>query len=385
MSEICDGKGIKAIAYYLPQFHAIPENDKWWGEGFTEWTNTRKANPLYEGHRQPKTPLNKNYYNLLNDDVKIWQADLAKRYGLFGFCYYHYWFKDGKKLLEKPVEQMLLNKQVNIPFCLSWANENWTRNWDGGNREIIMEQDYGSEKEWEIHFQYLLQYFKDERYITYKGKPVFIIYKPYLIPCLKEMLVYWNKRIREYGFSGICFAIQDSGWYFQPSYDDSVFDFQIKFEPFFTETLLVKNMKKVDLLKHCYKAAKKIKCEKLVNYLMKSVKNIKDSRRNSSLVKKDYDRVWRGIVASKPARKMIPGGFVDWDNTARNVNGTVYTGGSPQKFGTYMKQIGERALNEYDTAMIFINAWNEWAEGAYLEPDTDYEFSYLEALKNALD
>mgnify|MGYP000647609887 FL=1 len=147
-------------------------------KGFTEWVNTKKATPLFEGHYQPKVPLNENYYNLLDDNVKIWQADLAKKYGVFGFCYYHYWFKDGKKLLEKPLEQMLKNKDVNIPFCMSWANENWSKRWDGGNQEIIAEQDYGTEDDWKKHLLYMVQFFKDERYITLNGDPVFLFINP---------------------------------------------------------------------------------------------------------------------------------------------------------------------------------------------------------------
>lgn len=214
MAEILSNNKIKTIAFYLPQYHAIPENDKFWGKGFTEWVNTKKATPLFEGHYQPKVPLNENYYNLLDDDVKIWQANLAKKYGVFGFCYYHYWFKDGKKLLEKPLEQMLQNKDVDIPFCMSWANENWSKRWDGGNQEIIAEQDYGTEDDWKKHLLYMVQFFKDERYITLNGDPVFLIYKPEEIPDLHRMVTYWQSEIKKFGFNRICLMIQNSGWYF---------------------------------------------------------------------------------------------------------------------------------------------------------------------------
>ena len=137
MAEINESQEVKTIAFYLPQFHAIPENDEAWGNGFTEWTNTRKAKPLFLGHYQPKVPLNENYYNLLDEQAQIWQAEIAKNYNVFGFCYYHYWFSNGKKLLEKPAENMFKNQHISIPFCFCWANENWTKNWDGGNQKLI--------------------------------------------------------------------------------------------------------------------------------------------------------------------------------------------------------------------------------------------------------
>ena len=151
----------KVIAFYLPQFHAIPENDEWWGKGFTEWVNTKKAKPLFEGHQQPKTPLNDNYYCLLDAETQEWQAELAEKYGVYGFCYYHYWF-NGKMLLEKPMENMLNNKNIKLPFCISWANEPWARTWDGKNKEVLMSQVYGEEKEWKEHFEFHAKCFLDD-------------------------------------------------------------------------------------------------------------------------------------------------------------------------------------------------------------------------------
>ena len=168
---------MKIIPFYLPQFHNIPENDEWWGNGFTEWTNIKSAKPLFEGHKQPKVPINGNYYDLLNDDVKIWQAELAKKYGIYGFCYYHYWF-NGKMLLEKPMEQMLTNHNIDIPFCICWANAAWTKAWVGEEKKVLIPQTYGGRNEWEEHFFYFLPFFKDRRYIRENNKPVIIIYRP---------------------------------------------------------------------------------------------------------------------------------------------------------------------------------------------------------------
>ena len=234
MLEILENNKIKMIAFYLPQFHSIPENDRAWGKGFTEWTNIKKAVPLFEGHNQPRIPLNENYYNLLDSKTQVWQSELALKYGVYGFCYYHYWFKNGKKLLEKPLENMLQNKDIKIPFCISWANENWSKRWDGGNQELIAEQDYGNEQDWEMHFEYLLNFFKDERYITLGGKPVFLIYKPGEIPCLSEMLNYFDLKAKENGLKGICFMIQNPIYYFGYDFRWDKFDYLINFEPFFT-------------------------------------------------------------------------------------------------------------------------------------------------------
>ena len=232
---------MKIIAFYLPQFHNIPENDEWWGDGFTEWVNVKKAKPIFDGHNQPRVPLNHNYYNLLDDDVKIWQADLAKKYGVYGFCYYHYWF-DGKLLLEKPMEQMLENKKVDIPFCICWANEPWTRAWVGETKTLIP-QKYGSKKEWKEHFDYLLPFFKDPRYILDEGKPLVVIYRPEIIDVLNDMLDYWNELAKNAGFEGLKFAYQSAGMDELPKNkrNDSRFDYDIEFQPAYAFTKLNKN------------------------------------------------------------------------------------------------------------------------------------------------
>ena len=197
---------MKVIAFYLPQYHNIPENDEWWGDGFTEWTNVRKAQPYFEGHNQPEIPLNENYYNLLDDKVKLWQAKLAKEYGVYGFCYYHYWF-NGKMLLEQPMEQMLRNKEIEQHFCICWANEPWTKAWVNETK-VLIPQKYGHEKEWKEHFDYLLPFFKDERYIKCSGRPLMVIYRPQVIDNIREMILYWNKLAKEAGFNKVVFIIR---------------------------------------------------------------------------------------------------------------------------------------------------------------------------------
>lgn len=380
MSEVNDGKGTKLITFYLPQFHTIPENDKWWGEGFTEWTNVRKAQPLFQGHDQPRIPLH-GEYNLLDDNIKIWQAELAKQYGIFGFCYYHYWFKDGRQLLEKPAEQMLANKAVDLPFCFCWANENWSKNWDGGNHEVIMEQDYGTKSDWEKHFQYLLSFFRDERYITIDGKPLLVIYKPEQIIDLYQMTNYWKKRAIDKGFPGLCLAFQFPTYYSDMYYRSDIFDYRIGFEPVHARNL--STMKpgtsaKVNLLR-------KIFGENAVSFYRKSRhKNVKSTVASSqNLSVYFYDEIWEKILTSSWTDEFLPGAFVDWDNTPRNKHGVIHVGFTVEKFQEYMTRLLERARKE-NKPMVFLNAWNEWAEGAFLEPDKKYNTQKLEAVKTAL-
>lgn len=382
MAEIFDSNGVKIISFYLPQFHTIPENDEWWGKGFTEWTNVRKAEPLFNSHDQPKVPLNNHYYNLLDDDVKIKQAKLAKEYGVFGFCYYHYWFKDGKKLLEKPAEQMLKNKNVDIPFCFCWANENWSKNWDGGNREVIMKQDYGREEDWEKHFQYLLPFFKDSRYIKVKGKPLFIIYKPEQIIYLYQMVKYFRKKSVDEGFPGLCIAFQFPTYYADMYYRDDIFDYRIGFEPVYSRN--VNNLYKANNAK--VRLMRKFLNENAVSKYRESKKSMMNSSfsKSKSASMYFYDETWEQILSNEWTDEFLPGCFVDWDNTPRNKHGVFYTGFSIEKFEKYMSMLVERANSE-NKPMIFINAWNEWGEGAFLEPDEKYKYKKLDAIRNALN
>lgn len=375
----------KIVAFYLPQFHTIPENDKWWGKGFTEWTNTKKAVPLFEGHEQPKTPLNNNYYDLSDVTVMEKQAKLAQKYSVFGFCYYHYWFKDGKKLLEKPIEQMLEDKKVDIPFCLCWANENWTRNWDGGNREIIMKQDYGSTDDWKKHFSYLLRFFKDDRYLTWNNCPILVIYKPEQIINFNKMIECFRELSVKSGFDGIKILSQYPNTFYGDRNDKLKIDYQIKFQP--VMSLLTKVFSNVDLESTSQKFRFYIKKQFKDVKLFQSLLYARRKKIQESVVKQleinDYDEAWDIILNKEPFdESLISGGFTSWDNTARNKNGMLYKGSSPDKFGHYMTELLKKpsAMN-----LVFVNAWNEWAEGAYLEPDERYGYAYLEALKKAVD
>lgn len=370
---------MKIIAFYLPQYHAIPENDEWWGKGFTEWTNVKKAQPVLRGQIQPKVPLNNRYYCLLDDDVKKWQSDIAKKAGVYGFCYYHYWF-DGKLLLEKPAEQMLVNKDIDMPFCFSWANEPWSRSWKGEAQNVIMPQSYGDESDWKEHFEYLLPFFKDKRYIKENGKPIFVIYKPDIMPRCYEMMSYWNKLAINEGFPGMYFGFQfPSG--FRNTENESRFDFAIEFEPLYTrsasqEFLNISTLKgKVDLLR-----------KHPLLFIRISISKLRNKYFNKPIVY-DYANECEKLTTRSPRFKnAVPGMYTGWDKTPRNgTKAMIYKGSTPQNFYKYLRKQILRAKEVYKTDYLFITAWNEWGEGAYLEPDEQYKYSYLNALKKAVE
>ena len=359
---------MKIIAFYLPQFHTFKENDEWWGKGFTEWTNVKNAKPLFEGHNQPRIPLNKNYYDLSDDKVMEWQAELAKEYGIYGFCYYHYWF-DGKILMKKPMESMLNNPNITLPFCICWANEDWTRAWADKSREVLISQTYGDKKEWQRHYEYLKQFFADSRYIHVNNKPIFVIYRPEIIPCLKDMLEEWNELAKKDGFAGICYIYQFKNYNHMKSSTGYLFDYGIEYQPIFSRW---EYKKSISFIK-----------QYLRNYVSDKL-GIESRKEN--VICLDYDKEWQRILKTKPRdNKMIPGAFVDWDNTPRHKNrGMIYMGTTPEKFEKYLSQQIKRAKDVYKKDMIFLFAWNEWGEGGYLEPDEHYQYRMLEAVKKAL-
>lgn len=360
---------MKIIAFYLPQFHSFPENDKWWGKGFTEWANVKKARPLFKNHYQPREPLNDNYYDLSRIEPLQWQAKLAKDYGIYGFCYYHYWF-DGHMLMEKPMENMLQDKTINLPFCICWANENWTKAWAKKSREVLISQTYGDKKDWENHFNYFLKFFKDKRYIMVDGKPLLIIYRPELIPTLEDMIRLWQKMAKQNGFKGITLAYQQTTYDHTKSKTGYLFDYGIEYEP-----NIVKNYEQCRTLPIIIRKSLNIICSKL---------KLPTSKMSS--VWYSYDDAWKRILKHVPRdSKMIPGAFVDWDNTPRyGREASLYTGVTPKKFEKYLSLQIQHAKKTYKKDMIFMFAWNEWGEGGYLEPDKKNGYGMLEAVRNAL-
>lgn len=369
---------MKIIAFYLPQFHAFPENDEWWGKGFTEWTNVKSAKPLFKGHYQPRIPLNKNYYNLTDVNALKWQADIAKKYGIYGFCYYHYWF-DGHMLMEKPMELMLENKEVDLPFCICWANENWTKAWAQHSRKVLIAQTYGDRKDWERHFNYLLPFFKDKRYIYKDGMPVFVIYRPELIPTLRPMLELWDQLAKQNGLKGIVYMYQQHDYDHRTADTGDLFSYAIEYEPGRVRGYYPKFPKKEQQI-----CSLKISFRRGLNLLVNKL-HLKQTKLSS--VCYSYDDAWKRILALKPTdNKLMPGAFVDWDNTPRyKSRASIFQGATPEKFERYLTQQICHARDDYKKDMIFMFAWNEWGEGGYLEPDEKYGYGMLEAVHNALD
>ena len=351
---------IKILAFYLPQYHSIPENDMWWGKGFTEWTNVKKAKPLFKWQYQPEEPLN-GYYDLSNTNVLEQQAKMAKKYGIYGFCYYHYWF-NGKLLLQKPLENMLNNNAVQIPSCLCWANETWSRRWDGRDNQILIKQNYEDDIEgWKAHFNYLLNYFKDNRYIKVDNKPMIIIYKPYLFKNINIMINYWEKLAKENGFSGLYIGYQHHTC-FENTDLLTDFNFGIEFEPFFTVN------------------EKKKEKSKVVNLLDKAYHTL-----FKTPYIYDYDETCKEIIKRKHNEKVYVGAFASWDNTPRVANrANIFKGSNPEKFEKYFRKQYFSA-RENNSDFLFINAWNEWAEGAHLEPDKLNNYGYLEAVRKIIN
>lgn len=338
---------MKIIAYYLPQFHEIEENNRSWGKGFTEWENVKKSKKLFDGHNQPRQPLNNNYYNLLDIDTIKWQVELAKKYGVYGFCYYHYWFRDGKHVLEKPCEILLAHKEIDMPFCFSWANEPWTKTWHGakGEKEILIEQRYGNKKQWREHFEYLLPFFKDSRYISINGKPVFLIYHINQIGCFNQMIDYWNELCIENGIAGMYI---------------------------------------IDMLTADGKISRNKRVSASVAFEPGRALRKKGKDETEKPIVRNYDNIYMEMLSSNYNKNVYRTAFVDYDDSPRRgSNGIVFNGSTPEKFGMYLQKTIELSEKE-EKNYIFVNAWNEWGEGNYLEPDENNKYAYLEALQKAL-
>lgn len=369
----------KVIALYFPQFHRTKENDLWWGEGFTDWTNVKQGQPLFKGHRQPRVPLDGDYYDLSDVNVIRRQAELARRYGIHGFAIYHYWFDDHVQILETPKELILKHKEIDIPFCLTWANETWSRRWEGKDREVLLQQTHTPSKEkWKTHFEYLLPYFQDSRAIRIDGKILFQIYRPHLIDKVDQMLAYWRELAREAGIGELYFMAIKS-FDFPDNRVLDGFDGVLLFQPH----AATNSPKGKGFVVHV---------ENLLRHLpetwLERLRTLRTRNRNGCKIYQ-YQKIWDIIHRDTFRYKdkdVFQMGFLGWDNTARYRNkATVYDGCTPDIFESNFRKIYEKASKQPENKrFVFINAWNEWAEGTYLEPDTDHGYGYLEAIQRII-
>jgi lipopolysaccharide biosynthesis protein len=374
-------KNRKIIAIYYPQYHSIPLNDFHWGKGFTDWDNVKKAQPLFDGHDQPKIPAG-DYYDLREVKVLKKQSELAKKYGIYGFCFYHYWF-DGQSLLEQPILNFLNEKNIDMPFCLSWANETWTKRWVGDSDTIIIKQNHVPNKElWEAHFNFLLPFFKDERYIKINGKPMFLIYQPFIINRINEMLEYWEKLSIKNGLQGIYFIATKRHEYF-PKNCLKMFSGIMKFQP--SNARNSRNFKLKSFFTNPYLQKIRAFGERTIDVLhffkqkFEGVKHINSTEVWDTILKEANEFEFMH-------KKIFECAYVNWDNTARyGKKATIFSHIEPEVFGKNLEKLFSILEGKEEKNIIFINAWNEWAEGAYLEFDINYGDNYLNQLKKVVE
>lgn len=357
---------VKPIAIYLPQFHPIAENNTWWGEGFTEWTNVKKSKPVFEGHYQPHVPKNHHYYNL--DDIEVMknQAQVAQEYGVYGFCFYHYWF-NGKLLLEKPIHNWL-SSDIDFPFCLSWANENWTRRWDGKDKEILISQNYSDEDDG-AHIHYLLPIFRDPRYIKINGKPVFLMYRSELHPNIKAATDHWREEAKKAGFPDL-FLIRMENFFRDDDPTLSGFDAGMEFAPDVS----------------CQ--GKKVHKRNMPKYLTNKLLHHLGIKKNGVYENGVYDYI---TLKENMKNRDIPDypyfrcACPSWDNSPRrSQHARIFINSNPELFGEWIRSLSTYTRKAFapDQRFMFINAWNEWGEGCHLEPDEKYGYEFLEAVRD---
>ena len=356
---------VKAIAFYLPQYHPIPENDAWWGTGFTEWRNVAAARPLFPGHRQPHVPSTLGFYDLRLPEARYAQATLAAEYGIGGFCYYHYWF-NGRRILDRPFREVLESGEPRFPFCLCWANENWTRAWDGGERSILLQQAYSPADDI-AHIQSLLPAFADDRYIRVGGRPLFLVYRTELMPEPQRTAARWRQEVARAGL-GDLFLVRVEGFKADVDPVELGFDASVDFAPRWRQlthdgmfrSSTFRRMIKWGLLPPLY----------FVNQII-SYKTV----------------VSRGLAAKEPSFLRFGCAAPGFDNSARRRDrALILVDSDPSSYESWLRAVVARAAKResVDERIVFINAWNEWAEGNHLEPDTHWGLAYLEATRRAL-
>jgi glycosyltransferase involved in cell wall biosynthesis len=347
-------RGVRLIAFYLPQFHPIPENDHWWGEGFTEWRNVVKAEPLFARHYQPHVPADLGFYDLRSPETREHQAEMAREYGIHGFCYYHYWFS-GKRLLDRPFNEVLASGKPDFPFCLCWANDPWSRRWDGRTQDLLQAQTYSPEDDLS-HIRWLLPALSDPRAIQADGKPLFLVYRAKDLPDARRTTETWREEVRKAGLPGVYLVAVETAWDLGWDATAVGFDAKVLFQPQFGR-------------------------------LITSARRMAVPGREGLQVY-DYGETWRALAALESVSyTRFDTVFPGWDNTARRgADAVVFHNSTPDEYARWLVHALEKAQQHPASArFVFINAWNEWAEGCHLEPDLRSGRGYLEATRHALD
>jgi len=354
-------RSARVIAFYLPQFHPIPENDKWWGKGFTEWTNVTKAKPLFRGHHQPNIPADLGFYDLRVPETRIAQAKLAGEHGIEGFCYWHYWFS-GKRLLERPFQEVLISGEPDYPFCIGWANQTWTGIWHGAPDRILMRQEYPGKDDYRAHFESLLKAFTDPRYIKVDEKPLFIVYSPNELPDAKLFTEYWQELAAKSDLKGLYFVGIS-----HPDWRPEEYGFNALIPDTLPAVIPKLSPSNSGLIQKIFREKFKTKPKPRIYHYKELIDEYSKVLNNSN---------------SHHYPCVIP----NWDNTPRSHNyGVVFLGSTPELFRIHLNQaIKHVSLNEPDNRLVFIKSWNEWAEGNYLEPDQIYGKSYLKSCKEEI-
>lgn len=361
----------RVIAFYLPQYHPFKENDEWWGKGFTEWTNVGKAKPLFKGHYQPRVPADLGYYDLRMPLVRELQADMAREAGVEGFCYWHYWFGAGKTLMANIFDEVLTTGKPDFPFCLGWANHSWTRRTWNSNAQYhkdmdLMKQEYPGDEDIIVHFHSVLPAFKDKRYITMDGKPIFVVYAPEDIPNCSHFLDMWRKMAKEAGLKGIHFIGLTSGW--EKRYQgilDTGFDALTPGNQWNAQTAVRGGYTGMMI---------RSKLSRMFPKLM-------------PLDKYPYKKIIKHLFCEWDKREnCYPQIIPNWDRSPRGGRrAVIYTGSTPELFKLHVQQAVELVSSkEEQHRVLFLRSWNEWAEGNYMEPDLRFGHGYLDALRDVI-
>ncbi len=352
---------VKAIAWYLPQFHQMEINDRFHGKGFTEWTNTTMAMPMFTGHYQPHIPYDVGYYDLLNKESMKRQIFLAKHYGIYGFCIHYYWFS-GKRIMEKPLQLLLENPDLDIPFCLDWATENWTALWDGGNKEIMLEQATEL-NDAERFMSDILPYMKDKRYIKIGNKPVLVIYRMNMFEKqkIKKLLEKFTEIAKLEGFDGL-YIMASNAFAFMENVREWGADALVEFPPHVVVELMEEN--------------------RPFGYINPYYNGYFNDA-------SDFIKEKRYMIKYQNNKFFFRSAMTAWDNTPRKAtsNGRIIYGLTPATYGQWLKDIIEESyqIHSAEENIVFLNSWNEWAEGSHLEPDMKYGYAYLQETRNVIE